>query len=92
MPPEEITFVQDAPFVLVTITLPRRKFDRINYRPRHWRKVGILKYWLVCRKKRYFKIRKWIFSDRVLKEFYGEPGADRLQVIYNREVRYGRNR
>ena len=70
MPPNEpeITFVEGAPYVYLEINFQRdffiRSFDREHYRPRYRRKIGILKYWLVVHKRRYFEIKEWIFYGR----------------------------
>ena len=42
-----------------------RKYCRLSYRPRYRRKIGILKYWLAVHKRRYFKIKDWIFDGRM---------------------------
>ena len=39
-----------------------RKYCRLSYRPRYRRKIGLLKYWLVVHKRRYFKVKDWIFN------------------------------
>ena len=67
MPPKHSGIKYNNGVLYVDIRLDQtwhRKHARKCYRPRYRRKICILKYWLVVHKRRYFKIKDWIFYGR----------------------------